>query len=73
MKENCSASVPPGFSMIEHFHSAFPLHVAVFPLCRFFFQRIGDMLEQGQIIFGNIVNIALESSTNLWKYDILYT
>ena len=28
------------------------------------------MLEQGQIIFGNIVNIALENSTNLWKYDI---
>ena len=30
-----------------------------------FFQRIGDLLEQGQIIFGNIVNKALENSTNL--------
>ena len=30
-----------------------------------FFQRIGDLFEQGQIIFGNIVNIALENSTNL--------
>ena len=38
-----------------------------------FFQRIGDLLEQGQIILGNIVNIALENSTNLWKYDIWYT
>ena len=38
-----------------------------------FFQQIVDLLEQGQIIFGNIVNIALENSTNLWKYDILYT
>ena len=28
------------------------------------------MLEQGQIIFGDIVNKALENSTNLWKYDI---
>ena len=34
-----------------------------------FFQQIGDLLEQGQIIFGNIVNKALENSTNLWKYD----
>ena len=24
-------------------------------------------------IFGNTVNIALENSTNLWKYDIWYT
>ena len=32
-----------------------------------------DLLEQGQIIFGNIVNKALENSTNLWKYDIWYT
>ena len=40
-----------------------------------FFQQIGDLLEQGQIIFGNIVNIALENLTNLWKYeyDIWYT
>ena len=40
-----------------------------------FFQKIGDLLEQGQIIFGNIVNIALENLTNLWKYeyDIWYT
>ena len=38
-----------------------------------FFQQIGDLLEQGQIIFGNIVNKALENSTNLWKYDIWYT
>ena len=30
------------------------------------------MLEQGQILFGNIVNIALENLTNLWKYDIWY-
>ena len=38
-----------------------------------FFQRISDLLEQGQTIFGNIVNKALENSTNLWKYDIWYT
>ena len=37
---------------------------AVFPLSRFF-QQIGDLLEQGQIIFGNIVNIPIENSTNL--------
>ena len=35
-----------------------------------FFQQIGDLSEQGQIIFGNIVNVGLENSTNLWKYDI---
>ena len=46
------------------------LYLLVFPLSRFFFQRIGDLLEQEQIIFGNIVNIALENSTNLWNYDI---
>ena len=34
---------------------------------------IGDLLLQGQVIFGNTVNIALENSTNLWKYDIGYT
>ena len=34
---------------------------------------IGDLLLQGRVIFGNIVNIALENSTNLWKYDIGYT
>ena len=45
---------------------------AVFPLCQFF-QRIGNLFEQGQIIFGNIVNKAFENSTNLWKYDIWYT
>ena len=38
-----------------------------------FFQRISDLFEQGQVIFGNIVNIALENLTNLWKYDIGYT
>ena len=43
------------------------------PTTPIFFQRIGDLLEQGQIIFGNIVNKALENSTNLWKYDIWYT
>ena len=37
-----------------------------------FFQRIGDLLEQGLITFCNIVNIALENSTNLWKYDVWY-
>ena len=37
------------------------------------FQQIGDLLEQGQIFFGNIVHKALENSTNLWKYDICYT
>ena len=26
-----------------------------------FFQPISDLLEQGQIIFGNMVNIALEN------------
>ena len=35
-----------------------------------FFQRIGNLSEQGQISFGNIVNVALENLTNLWKYDI---
>ena len=38
-----------------------------------FFQQIGNLWEQGQINFGNIVNIALENLTNLWKYDICYT
>ena len=38
-----------------------------------FFQQIGDLLEQGQSIFGYLVNIALENSTNLWKNDICYT
>ena len=38
-----------------------------------FFQRIGDLLEPGEISFGNIVNVALENLTNLWKYDIWYT
>ena len=38
-----------------------------------FFQRIGDLLQQGQIIFGNIINKALDNSTNLWKYNIWYT
>ena len=28
--------------------------------------------EEGQIIFGNIVNKALENLTNLLKYDIWY-
>ena len=37
------------------------------------FQQIGDLLEQGQIFFGNIVNKALENSANLWKDDIWYT
>ena len=42
-----------------------------FRFCKqIFFQRIGDLLEQGQIIFGNVENIDLENSTNLWKYDI---
>ena len=44
----------------------------VFPLGRFF-QPISDLLDQGQIIFSNMVNIPLENSTNLWKYDIWYT
>ena len=44
---------------------------SVFPLSQFF-QQIGYLLEQGQVIFGNIVNIALENLTNLWKYDIWY-
>ena len=35
-----------------------------------FFQPISDLLEQGQIIFNNMVNIVLENSTNLWKYDV---
>ena len=32
-----------------------------------------DLLEEGQILFGNIVNFALENPTNLWKYDIMCT
>ena len=43
------------------------------PTKTFFFQQIGDLLEQGHISFGNIVNVALENLTNLWKYDIWYT
>ena len=35
-----------------------------------FCQRISDLLKQGQIIFGNMIHIALEKSTNLRKYDI---
>ena len=38
-----------------------------------FFQQISDLLELGEIIFGNMVNIALENSTYSWKYDIWYT
>ena len=38
-----------------------------------FFQRISNLLEQEKIIFGNMVTIALENSTNLWKYEIRYT
>ena len=45
-------------------------HEPVFPLSQFF-QQISNLLEQGQILFGNIVNLALENPTNLWKYDIL--
>ena len=37
-----------------------------------FFQQISDLLEQGQIFFGNMVNIALENLTNLCKYGIWY-
>ena len=37
-----------------------------------FFQPISGLLEQVQITFGNMVNIALENSTNLRKYDICY-
>ena len=29
-----------------------------------FFQPVSDLLEQGQMIFGNMVNIASENSTN---------
>ena len=44
---------------------------SVFPLGRFF-QQISDLSEQGQILFGNMVNLAVENATNLWKYYILY-
>ena len=37
-----------------------------------FFQRISDLSEQGQILFGYMVNLAVENATNLWKYYILY-
>ena len=30
---------------------------------------ISDLLDYRQIIFGNMINIALEKSANLWKYD----
>ena len=36
---------------------------AVFQLGRFF-QQISGLLEPGQIIFGNMLNVALENSTN---------
>ena len=55
----------------EYYQSCSPAE-AVFPLSRFF-QRVGDLLEQGQINFGNVVSIALENSTNLRKYDFWYT
>ena len=29
-----------------------------------FFQRISSLLEPGQIIFGNMINVALENSMN---------
>ena len=46
---------------------------ACVPTKPIFFQQIGNLLEQGHITFGTIVNKALENSTNLWKYDIWYT
>ena len=39
----------------------------------FFFQQISNILGQSEIIFGNMMNIGLEESTNLWKYDFYHT
>ena len=41
---------------------------AVFPPSQFL-SRIINLLDQGQIIFSNIINIVLEKLKNLWKYD----
>ena len=30
---------------------------------------ISDLLDHGQIIFGNLINIALTKAKKLWKYD----
>ena len=38
-----------------------------------FFQQNSDLLEQEQIFHGNMLNVASENSTNLWKYDMWYT
>ena len=38
-----------------------------------FFSANRQFVEARANIFGNTVNIALENSTNLWKYDIWYT
>ena len=38
-----------------------------------FFSESAICWSKGKFFFGNIVNKALENSTNLWKYDIWYT
>ena len=40
------------------------------PFKLFFFRRISDFLEQGQMIFGNMVITALENLTNLQKMTL---
>ena len=34
--------------------------------------QISDLSDQEQIVFGNMINIASEKSTNLWKHDLVY-
>ena len=48
------------------------VHASV-PTKPIFFSEMGDLLEQGEIAFSHIVNVALENLTNLWKFDIWYT
>ena len=61
--------------MYEHARALIPSWVhslrlgPVFPLSRFFSAN-QRFVEQGQILFGNRVNFALENPINLWKYDI---
>ena len=37
-----------------------------------FCQRISNLLDHGQIGFGNAINMVVEKLTNLWKHDFEY-
>ena len=49
---------------------SFATFLSCIPIKPIFFS---ELLEQRQIIFGNMISIALKNLTNLWKYDIRHT